>query len=440
MDYRKGSIMNKKMTFVATGDTFITRRMADKSEKYSALSSLIQSAEVRFTNLEITTHHYEGFPGAASGGTWAIAPPEVLEDVRDYGFNLIGWANNHSMDYSYGGLDATEKYLNQYGFVHAGCGQNLAKASEPRYLDTPSGRVALIAATSTLDITWVAGEQRSDMMGRPGVNPLRHKATYVVSPDKISLLKTIADTVDINLKYHHSVKNGYMQEVDSDLLPFGEYVFQAGEREGQVTVPHKNDLERILKSVSEAKRQADYVLVSIHSHEMKGEHLDEPADFISDFARRCIDGGAHAVIGHGPHKVSGIEIYNNRPIFYSLGNFIFQNDTVAHLPSDYYEKFGMGPAHTVADAFDLRSQNDTKGYAANPQIWSSFIPHWTMEAGELKEVTLHPIELGFGKPRYQRGWPHLTSDTAVLEKIKKQSEAFGTKITIEDGVGRITLA
>jgi hypothetical protein len=94
--------MNKKMTFVATGDTFITRRLAEKGEEYTALSSLIQSAEVRFTNLEITTHNYEGFPGAASGGTWAIAPPEVLEDVRDYGFNQIGWANNHSMDYMNG--------------------------------------------------------------------------------------------------------------------------------------------------------------------------------------------------------------------------------------------------------------------------------------------------------------------------------------------------
>jgi hypothetical protein len=84
MDYRKGSIMNKKMTFVATGDTFITRRLADKSEQYTALISLIQSAEVRFTNLEITTHHFEGFPGAASGGTWAIAPPELLQANRDF--------------------------------------------------------------------------------------------------------------------------------------------------------------------------------------------------------------------------------------------------------------------------------------------------------------------------------------------------------------------
>ena len=202
-------------------------------------------------------------------------------------------------------------------------------------------------------------------------------------------------------------------------------------------MPDQRDMARMLKAVREARRQADYVLVSIHSHEMKSEHSDEPTDFLVEFAHRCIDEGAHAIIGHGPHKVRGIEMYRNRPIFYSLGNFIFQNETVAHLPSDYYAKFGMPADSTAADAFDLRSQNDTRGYAANPRIWSSVIPRWTFEAGELREVVLHPIELGFGQPRYQRGWPRLTKETAVLEELKKQSEAMGTKIVIEDGIGRI---
>src|SRR5699024_9835391 len=123
---------------------------------------------VRFTNLEMTTHHMEGVPGAASGGTWAMASPHVLKDLKGYGFNVIGWANNHTLDYLYGGLNATERYLNDYGFVHAGAGKNLAAASEPSYLETPAGRVALISATSSFHETWVAGEQRRDMVGRPG--------------------------------------------------------------------------------------------------------------------------------------------------------------------------------------------------------------------------------------------------------------------------------
>lgn len=98
----------------------------------------------------------------------------------------------------------------------------------------------------------------------------------------------------------------------------------------------------MLRRIDEAKRQADYVLVSIHAHEMEGETKEKPAEFLKTFARACIDQGAHAVIGHGPHIVRGIEIYKNRPIFYSLGNFIFQNDTVSCLPAEFYEKYGLG--------------------------------------------------------------------------------------------------
>lgn len=153
--------MGSSMTFVATGDSFITRRLPDRSsESFRSIANLIGEAEFRFTNLEVTTHRLEGFPFAFSGGTWAMAQPEVLADLQAYGFNIMAWANNHTMDYAYGGLEATRKYLDEYGICHAGVGMNLAEASQPVYLDCPSGRVALVAATSTFHESWMAGEQR----------------------------------------------------------------------------------------------------------------------------------------------------------------------------------------------------------------------------------------------------------------------------------------
>ena len=53
---------------------------------------------------------------------------------------------------------------------------------------------------------------------------------------------------------------------------------------------------------------------------------NRPADFCRDFAKLCINAGASAYIGHGPHIWRGIEIYKDKPVFYSLGDFIFQND------------------------------------------------------------------------------------------------------------------
>jgi poly-gamma-glutamate capsule biosynthesis protein CapA/YwtB (metallophosphatase superfamily) len=429
--------MDKSMTFVATGDSFITRRVPPGNQAFEEIASLIQSAEVRFTNFEVTAHNFEGYPGAVSGGTWARTSPEVLEDLKNYGFNLVAWANNHTLDYTYGGLVATEKYLNQYGFVHAGVGSNLAYASEPRYLETNSGRVALISATSTFHETHIAGEQRPDMMGRPGINPLRFSTIHKISAEKMAQLKEIADTVDLNAVENLKMKEGFQLPRTDDLYSFGKYLFKQDVEEGQITIPNQIDLNRIRNAISEAKRQADYVLVSIHAHEMKGERKELPAEFLEMFSRACIDEGAHAVIGHGPHIVRGIEIYKSKPIFYSLGNFIFQNDTVSHLPADFYEKYGLDHKNNVADAFDRRSRNNTAGFGAIEDIWLSFIPTWKMKDGVLEEILLYPIELGFKEPRSIRGWPALDNRTSVLKKLQELSEPYGTKIEIEEGIGRI---
>jgi poly-gamma-glutamate capsule biosynthesis protein CapA/YwtB (metallophosphatase superfamily) len=427
------------ISFTATGDSFITRKKPSNGEKFTALSSLIKEADVRFTNLEITTHYHEGIPSAVSGGTWAVAPPYVLNELKDYGFNLIAWANNHTLDYSHGGLLATERYLNEHEFVHAGVGENLAKANEPRYLETPSGRVALISATSSFHESAAAGEQRPDMIGRPGVNPLRYKTIHHISPEKMHFLKNIADTVKINATRNLQIKNGYEVNKNDGSFSFGNYLFKEGEQEGKETIPYQVDVDRIIKSISEASRQADYVIVSIHAHEMKGENKELPAEFLETFSRICIDEGAHAVIGHGPHIIRGIEIYKNRPIFYSLGNFIFQNETVTHLPDDFYIKYGLSHSHTVADALDARSKKNTIGYVTNPDIWASFLPYWEMEDGELKELILYPLELGFEEPRYKKGLPGLDKNVAILEKLKELSKPYGTEIEIDGEVGRVVL-
>lgn len=170
---------------------------------------------------------------------------------------------------------------------------------------------------------------------------------------------------------------------------------------------------------------------------MKGENKYQSAEFIEEFARKCIDEGAHAIIGHGPHVLRGIEIYKNRPIFYSLGNFIFQNDTVNYLPSDFYEKYNVPQDKNVPDALSKRSKQNTKGLGTNPYVWESVIANWKMESGELKELTLHPIELGYGMKSYQRGWPILSSNDEILYRLQELSKPYGTSIKVENHVGLI---
>ena len=56
------------------------------------------------------------------------------------------------------------------------------------------------------------------------------------------------------------------------------------------------------------------------------------ADFFTDFAHQAIDTGADVFVGHGSHFPMGVEIYQGKPIFYSVGIFVFQNETVGFFP------------------------------------------------------------------------------------------------------------
>jgi poly-gamma-glutamate synthesis protein (capsule biosynthesis protein) len=427
------------MIFCATGDSFLNRCVPENDPDVGEIASVIGKAEARITNLETTIQDSEGYPAAFSGGTWAKAAPAVLDTLKMYGFNLISWANNHTLDYSHGGLIATQRHLNQYGFVHAGAGKNLHEASTPKYLECPSGRVALIACASTFDPTWIAGEQRKDEIGRPGVNPLRFETTYVISKERLDQLKCTAERTNINTEDEQAIEEGFKIPPKEGVFLFGGHQFVAGDEEGKVTIPHSGDMERVAESIKEAVRKADYVLVSIHAHEMKGRSKDQPAEYLVTFARNCIDAGASAVVGHGPHVLRAIEIYKNCPIFYSTGNFIFHTETVTSQPSDFFEKYGLGPSNNVADALDAMSQNYTRGLCVNPGVWESVIPLWCMKNGRVTDLTLYPIELGFELPPYRMGWPRISKRIDILERLAALSEPFGTSIVLKGSVGKIDL-
>ncbi len=69
------------------------------------------------------------------------------------------------------------------------------------------------------------------------------------------------------------------------------------------------DLERIKKSITEAKFLADYVMISMHAHDMQGMKKENHAQYIEELAHKCVDFGADAVVGHGPHLIGAVEVY-----------------------------------------------------------------------------------------------------------------------------------
>ena len=82
------------------------------------------------------------------------------------------------------------------------------------------------------------------------------------------------------------------------------------------------DATQLVEEIRKAKESCDFVVVLVH---WGIERNTFPEDYQKTLACQYIDAGADVVIGSHPHVLQGIEYYQGRPIFYSLGNFIFSN-------------------------------------------------------------------------------------------------------------------
>ena len=199
-------------------------------------------------------------------------------------------------------------------------------------------------------------------------------------------------------------------------------------------------MERIVKSIESARTQCDYVIVSLHSHEVGSRNKECPCAFFAEFAHNCIDAGASAVIGHGPHLIRPIEMYKGCPIFYSLGNFLFQNEHTQFAAEDMFEKYGLTSDTSMGELYNVRSKGHTRGLLTERRVMEAIIPYMEIENDRVTKIELMPIDMGVDLEFWQKGLPRPGYGMGILERLAKMSEPYGTKITIrEDGIGEIVL-
>jgi poly-gamma-glutamate synthesis protein (capsule biosynthesis protein) len=437
-------------TFAATGDSIITRRVSKRTDKaFLDMVELIRGADSAFTNLEIVTPKEPWVPGFGPLGSNLGSPPFILDELKWMGFNLYSAANNHSVDYTFLGLVDTLDALKERDMVYAGAGMTLGEARRPGYLDSPAGRVGLVACASTFDVGAQAAASRPDIGGRPGLNPMRYQTEYVVDSQQLAALRKIDEALgtDVVTKRWRDV----FANPNPEAYKFLEKDFVEGETPRVSTSPQESDLEGIAHWISEARRQSDLVVATIHAHEGQNGDLNtqDIADFIVPMARHWIDAGADVFVGHGPHTLRGMEIYKGKPIFYSLGNFFCTSATNPRYGSESYEQHGLPPSATPADLRDATSKNEdgsSKHMDADPQYWRTVIPMCRFEGRELIDIELHPVELGFDLPDPQRGIPVLADNedgAIILKDLQSLSAPFGTELKIEPSgdrvIGRVLL-
>jgi poly-gamma-glutamate synthesis protein (capsule biosynthesis protein) len=424
-------------------ETSISVRQNDP--RFMAAVKAVRNGDAIFTNLELTFPSRNAYPAGKPRNSWISSDPATLKELQWVGFNIFAAANNHSLDYGIQGLLDTIQVLRQDHAVFAGIGENLGEARAPAYLSTANGRIALIACASTFIDDEPAGAARPDLRGRPGINPLRHETRYLVNAASLKALQQIKQDLKLGKPSQGTEPS---QSVDfsfpaSSIYPI-HVKFELSDKPGIISIPDPSDLAALTHSIRDAKGMADYVLASIHAHEGAPgpDPREVPAQFLIEFAHAAIDAGADVVVGHGPHVLRGIEIYKGKVIFYSLGNFIFENWLVVPNPSEFYQDFGLGPDSLPSELYDARSDHERRDEPANPLIWQTVIAHVQFRNGNPTEVTLTPVTLGFGRKRPDRGFPQVADAvlaSEILSRMQKLSQPFGTTIAIKNDVGIIEI-
>ncbi len=359
-----------QFSITLTGQSMIRSDVREHAPAAVPVIKSLLKGDVIFTNFETTI--VDEKKGQSHMNGRFLSPPEAMDALQSFGFNLVSLSNNHAFDLKLPGIQNTLAEAARLKLAHAGTGNTVAEAAAPGYLRTSKGTVALVAMASGL-----VEPGGSATASRPGVNELR-------------------------------VENGK---------------------------PNQEDSQRILNSIRTARKNADLVVVYEHNHvfphpfrDIMLEELPErlkPPDWLKQWTHDEVDAGADIIVMHGAPLLHGIEIYHGRPIFFDLGNFMFQ----------------APPIDILLD---------------EPIDWESVVAYVDFQGKNLRSIQLRPIamnKIGQGQADTQdehtnnlflqtRGLPKpATGDQAryILERLAELSKPFGTTLEIKGETAEIKL-
>lgn len=441
------------LTVAVSGDSILTRRLAPcTDEGFRRLIEKIRAADVAHTHLETLIHDYDGrevYPAAEAGGLWLRSPRYVADELAWAGFDLLSHASNHALDYAYGGLASTWDSLDETGLAYAGTGSTMSDAAAPAYVDTFAGRVALVSMTSSFPRWARAGHARHDMKGRPGVNTLGYH--YEVPPQLFDSMTALAESLGLWMnRLSDSRREIHRPGLHNSTFEFS----RAEDAERVTTVVDAEDRARNLGVIKDAATQADLVIVQAHVHAWApDEGLGSPPSFLQRFARDCIDAGTDLFLAEGSHApIRGLEVYRGKPIFYDPGDLIrTSNDNpMTRYPAEFYfnnsgsldsDPRSALPSEGFAAYKDRDVINPPGGYRSGP-VDGFVIPICDFDDSlGLERISLHP-GIHLERPTGLTGLPTepgRDQSEAIVDHLADQSEAYGTDIEYEDGIGLVHL-
>jgi poly-gamma-glutamate capsule biosynthesis protein CapA/YwtB (metallophosphatase superfamily) len=255
----------------AAGDIIPGRNVANYIRKYDDFTMPMQRVKSVLADFDITFANFECFisetlespeltdPGALD----FLTRPQFVPGLVEAGIDAVSMANNHAL-YSHAGwgLPAfadTYTYLTEGGVPVFGAGMDLDHARQP----------------------WI-GEANGLSVALIGIDGITGNIDYPDSPGVVAFAGSQATAS------HGGTNPLQMEIVGADIARL------AGEH--------------------------DIVIPFFH---MSDQYIWTPSSWAIETAHKAIDAGATAVVSSHPHTIQGMEIYNGKPIFHGIGNFVY---------------------------------------------------------------------------------------------------------------------
>jgi len=163
--------------------------------------------------------------------------------------------------------------------------EKILEAMKEVVFEIKGKKIAFLSFSCTLPLESGASEER------PGIAPIHIKTAYQIS-------------------YPERGGRAYYAEAILE---------EPGMQPVVRTTPVDEDLERIKKRIREVKETSDFVIVGIH---WGLPYQEELCEYETPVGHAMINAGADVVVGHHAHRIHAVEVYREKPIFHSVGNFI----------------------------------------------------------------------------------------------------------------------
>lgn len=253
----------------ATGDLIIDE--PDPHSFFAPAKDLLRTGDFVVGQIEVP--HTDRGEANSTDVPAPPAPPENLAPLKECGFNLCTTCGNHAHDNGVPGIVDTLDLLRGLGIAATGTGRTITEAKTPAIVERKGIRVGLI-----------------------GYNAVGPREGWATSHK--------AGVSYVQILTHHEPSPRATPG-----LPAAIYTF-----------PEPESLAQMQADIRALRPQVDVLLVALHKG-MVHTHA-ELQMYERPLAHAAIDAGADAVIGHHAHILRGIEVYQGKPIYHNLGNFV----------------------------------------------------------------------------------------------------------------------